>query len=104
MGADPDAQDIDGNTALMLCLDTLFEDEADFEKVKNIIKELIFSGSSRDIKNNKGQTALDILTELKDLLDIDDYNKMQYILTPPKGVRFFRTTRPIEKVERGHGC
>lgn len=60
----------------MLCLDTLFEDQNDFEKVKNIIKELIFSGSSRKIKNFKGQTALDILIELKDLLDEYDYNKM----------------------------
>lgn len=60
----------------MLCLDTLFEDQNDFEKVKNIIKELIFSGSSREIKNFKGQTAIDILIELKDLLDEDDFNKM----------------------------
>jgi len=29
---------------------------------------------------------------------------MLYILTPPKGNKYLRMTRPIEKVERGAGC
>jgi len=83
-----------------LALNTLFEDESGFEKVKNIVKELIFSGADRNMKNNAGQTPMDILEELEEELDSDDYKKMVYILTVPKGCRFLRMTRPIEKVER----
>jgi hypothetical protein len=43
---------------------------------------------------------MEILEELEEVLDTDDYIKMQYILTVPKGCRFLRMTRPIEKVER----
>ena len=52
------------------------------------------------MKNNAGQTPMDILEELEEELDSDDYKKMVYILTVPKGCRFLRMTRPIEKVER----
>ncbi len=51
IGADPNCQDEEGNTPIHLCLENLFEDENLFEKVKNIVKELIFSGARRDIKN-----------------------------------------------------
>lgn len=34
----------------------------------------------------------------------EEFKKLNYILTPPKGNRFLRMTRPIEKVERGAGC
>lgn len=51
LGADPNAQDIEGNSCIHLALNTLFEDEDSFEKVKNIIKELIFSGAKRELTN-----------------------------------------------------
>ena len=100
LGADPNAVDIEGNSSIHLALNTLFEDEGSFEKVKNIVKELIFSGADRNIKNNHNQTPKDILNELDDIIDPEDVKKMDYILTVPKGCRFLRMTRPIEKVER----
>ena len=103
-GADPNAQDIEGNTPIHLCLQTLFEADADFTKVKNIVKELIFSGAERNIRNKEGELPTDILAKLKDELNDDDYAKMLYILTPPKGARFLRMTRPIEKVNRNARC
>jgi len=42
-------------------METLFEEPQNFEKVKNIVKELIFSGSRRDIQNSLGQKPLDLL-------------------------------------------
>jgi ankyrin repeat protein len=42
LGADPNCQDIEGNTAIHLCMDNLFDEPQSFEKVKNFIKELIF--------------------------------------------------------------
>ena len=46
--------DSEGNTPMHLCLELLFDDPESFEQVKNVIKELIFSGGSRDIKNKLG--------------------------------------------------
>lgn len=76
LGADPNAQDIEGNTCIHLALNTLFEDDSGFEKVKNIVKELIFSGASRDIKNKFNQKPMDILILLNDILSDEDYDKM----------------------------
>jgi hypothetical protein len=83
---------------------TLFEDNPNYEKVKNLVKELIFSGADRSKKNSEGQTAMDILEQLKPDLREFDYDKLKYILTPPKGTRFLRMTRPIEKVTRNKDC
>ena len=85
-------------------METLFEEEENFEKVKNIVKELIFSGADRNLKNDSGLTPLDLLEQLKPDLESDDYSKLKYILTPPQGNRYLRMTRPIEKVDRGAGC
>jgi hypothetical protein len=62
------------------------------------VKELIFSGGQRDLKNKFDQAPMDILNDLKDILHQDDFDKMKYILTPPTGCRLLRMTRPIEKV------
>jgi hypothetical protein len=58
LGADPNSQDDDGNTPLHLCLDTLYDQPESFELVKNIVKELIFSGSQREITNHEGRTPI----------------------------------------------
>lgn len=71
-----------------------------FEKSKVITKELLFSGADRNIKNLSGKTALDILETDKDSLELEEYLKMQYILTPPGKCTFLTLRRPIEKVER----
>lgn len=83
LGADPNCQDEEGNTSIHLCLETLFDEESNFEKVKNIVKELIFSGAQRNITNGLGQTPIDLLEQLKPDLHEDDYLKLLYILTPP---------------------
>jgi hypothetical protein len=82
----------------------LFDDVSGYEKAKNIIKELIFSGAKRDLTNDNGKTPLDIVEALITHLDEDDYKKLVYILTPPTGVRYCRMTRPIEKVKRSQRC
>ena len=130
LGADVDAQDEDGNTCLHLCIKTMAEkinyesylrrqlgsprsdgdlqNEEDelriyyetYNKLKEIGKELLFAGAKRDIENNDGDTPLDLLNYHEGMLKPEDMAKMVYVLTPPKGCRCLRLTRPIEKVER----
>lgn len=52
LGADPSAQDIEGNTPLHLCVIMLENNVQDFDKLKIIGKELLFSGASRSSKNH----------------------------------------------------
>lgn len=103
LGADPNAQDCEGDTPMHLALEQLADEDVSFEKVKNIVKELIFSGARRDIRNKGGLSVMDVLTRVEDQLSPEDIRKMRYILTPPSGIRFLRHTRAIEKVERGAG-
>ncbi len=101
LGANPNAQDVEGNTPLHLCLKILAEEEnRNFEKLKNIGKELLFSGASRSIMNAHGQLAIDLLDANKEMLDEFDFKKMHYVLSEPQGCTLLRMTRPIEKVER----
>ena len=129
LGAEVNGQDIDGNTCLHLCVSTMaeminysemaeqrgsadpdemneqeWEQEAEyndtFDKLKEIGKELLFSGASRTISNKAGLTPLQLL-ELNDgMLKPEDMAKMRYVLSLPKGCKCLRLTRPIEKVER----
>ena len=113
LGADVNAKDIDGNTCLHLCISTMAdkinynemmaqrgenEDELEnedmqdeqmyeetFEKLKEIGKELLFSGASRMETNNDGQTALDLLEKHPGMLKTGHMIKMRYVLSPPKG-------------------
>lgn len=100
LGADPNAQDVEGNTALHLCVINLENNVQDFDKLKTIGKELLFSGASRTLKNQEGQTAQDCLSRIQQFMELDDFKKMRYVLTEPKGISFLRMTRPIEKVTR----
>lgn len=116
LGADPNAKDIEGNTCLHLCIKQMIEirqsqnneDEDDqmalneegFEILKNISKELLFSGCSRDTRNDDGNTARDIFELNEALFNADELAKIRYILAKPKPCGCLRLTRPIEKVQR----
>jgi hypothetical protein len=127
LGADPNAQDIDGNTCLHLCIKQMIEiritqdknaeraashesfnpgieddtlNEEGFEILKNIAKELLFSGAMRNIRNYDGNTALCLLNDHGDLFSSSELIKMRYILSKPKRCQWLRLTRPIEKVHR----
>ena len=63
LGANIDAQDMDGNTILMRSI--IYYSLADDERYEEIIKFLIRRGASLNIKNLYGKTALDIIDELE---------------------------------------
>lgn len=71
-----------------------------FEKMKEIGKELLFSGAGRLIQNRDGLTPLDLLESHPEMLRPADKAKMVYVLSPPKKCQCLRLTRPIQKVER----
>jgi ankyrin repeat protein len=60
-GADPRAQDFQGNSPLHNAVVRLSQDPDSFVELKTIIKELLFRGADRQCKNNEGNTALDML-------------------------------------------
>ena len=74
--------------------------EEGFEILKNISKELLFSGCDRDIRNDDGNTARDIFEENETYFNEFELKKGQYILTKPSPCSCLRLTRPIEKVKR----
>ena len=71
-----------------------------FEKLKEIGKELLFSGAQRSARNNNGDTPLMLLHKYVHIFKPFDFAKMKYVLSTPKGCSCLRLTRPIEKVER----
>lgn len=60
LGADTNAVDIEGNTPLHRCIISLAADPMQFDKVKVIIKELLFSGASRSLCNSADVTPRDL--------------------------------------------
>lgn len=68
--------------------------------MKNIAKELLFSGCERDIRNDDGNTAMDLFDQNKHLFNDQEIKKISYILTKPKSCSCLRLTRPIERVNR----
>lgn len=71
-----------------------------FDKLKEIGKELLFSGASRSLENKDGLTPIQLLNANSGMLKPSDMAKMQYVLSVPGGCKCLRLTRPIEKVER----
>lgn len=56
-----------------------------FKKLKDIGKELLFSGASRTIKNKKGFTPLELLENYPGMLKSTHMRNMIYVLSNPKG-------------------
>ncbi len=69
--------------------------EETFEKLKEIGKELLFSGASRTIINVNRDTPLDLLERHPKMLKQSHMAKMRYVLTDPKGCQCLKLTRPI---------
>lgn len=68
--------------------------------LKNIGKELLFSGCNRELVNDDGYTAKDIFEQNLNLFEADEIRKIRYILSKPKPCSCLRLTRPIEKVTK----
>ena len=62
-GAEVNAQDFQGNAPLHMAMLRLAQEPDNYEEYKRILKELLFSGADRNLKNHQGQTAADLLLE-----------------------------------------
>lgn len=53
----------------------------DFDIYKKIIKELLFNGANREIETDSGHTPRDLLQDVEEDLDVQDYKQLRSILT-----------------------
>ena len=49
------------------------QDPDSFLDYKRIIKELLFNGADKNLKTNSEHTALDLLEQIYDMLEEDEY-------------------------------
>jgi hypothetical protein len=67
---------------------------------KLIIKELLFNGANRNIKTNKGLTAMELLEDHADCLSYAQMKAMSFILEDRTTCLCFMRHRPIKKVKK----
>lgn len=84
LGADLNVKDFQGYTPLhraVLCLKDVTES---FDDYKAIIKELLFNGALRTVKNNEGQTPLEHAIGLEETLTPTQYSSIVRLLDKQK--------------------
>ena len=72
-GADVNAQDCSGQAPLHIAVMRIAADPDDFDVYKKIIKELLFNGANRSLETDSGHTARDLLDDIQENLDEQDY-------------------------------
>lgn len=84
VGADLNAQDVQGHTPIHICLIRLIQDPDKFTEYKRIIKTLLFAGASREVKTRQGLTALDLLKSHQDAFEESEFKSLSFILSDYK--------------------
>lgn len=70
-------------------------DPDEFDVYKKIIKELLFNGANRSLTTESGHTARDLLDDIQDGLDEQDYLQLRSILTYQRPCLCFMRRRPM---------
>lgn len=99
-GADVNAQDFLGQAPLHIAVMRISQDVDSFIEYKRIIKELLFNGADRTKKTLSEHTPLDLLEQIEDVLEEDEYRSLHLILNPPAQCKCLMRHRPLEKVKR----
>ena len=76
------------------------EAETVFIEYKLIVKELLFNGANRNIKNAQGKTAFEIIYDYQDTLSPNQLRSLSFILQDNTTCMCCMRHRPIKKVHR----
>jgi ankyrin repeat protein len=79
-GADVNARDNDGKTALIHAVYVYNKDLVNEFRVKNfvyVVDRLLKAGTDKSIKDNSGKTAFDYAKEQKDLANTEAYRQLK---------------------------
>lgn len=100
LDADIDAQDFQGHTPLQIAIIRLSQEPDSFEDYKRIIKELLFNGASRKLKNSNGLTAFQLLEQCWDILAPSQFESLQIVLRESRPFMCFMRHRPLVKLDK----
>lgn len=101
LGANLDAQDFHGHSALHIALIRMSQDPSLYQDYKRIMKELLFNGAKRDLETQQGETCLDLVGQLDpEQFHQSQIDSLKVIFTEQNANLCLMKHRPLKKITK----